>query len=322
MLERSYQTRQGTIRYWVSAPGPRGTALVFLPGLTADHRLFQMQFSFFASRRPLLVWDAPGHGASRPFALDFSLMEQAEWLHGILVRERMGGPVLIGQSMGGYLAQCFMERFPGQARGFISIDSAPLQRRYVTAAELWALRRCELLYRCYPWSILRKAGARGCAETAQGQTLMKEMMDCYSKREFSALAGHGFRALAEAMAADLPYKVDCPALLLCGERDRAGLTRRYNRRWSEETGIPPGVAPERGAQLQHGRAGSGQLHHPGLPQGTWTLKRVGGDLARWGGRGRPSTADPSHPQKEKSYPPAFCKFPKFSLRSIFGKRAA
>ena len=52
------------------------------------------------------------------------------------------------------------------------------------------------------------------------------------------LAGHGFRALAEAMAADLPYKVDCPALLLCGERDRAGLTRRYNRRWSEETGIP------------------------------------------------------------------------------------
>ena len=80
MLERSYQTRQGTIRYWVSAPGPRGTALVFLPGLTADHRLFQMQFSFFASRRPLLVWDAPGHGASRPFALDFSLMEQAEWL--------------------------------------------------------------------------------------------------------------------------------------------------------------------------------------------------------------------------------------------------
>ena len=238
MLERSYQTRQGTIRYWVSAPGPRGTALVFLPGLTADHRLFQMQFSFFASRRPLLVWDAPGHGASRPFALDFSLMEQAEWLHGILVRERMGGPVLIGQSMGGYLAQCFMERFPGQARGFISIDSAPLQRRYVTAAELWALRRCELLYRCYPWSILRKAGARGCAETAQGQTLMKEMMDCYSKREFSALAGHGFRALAEAMAADLPYKVDCPALLLCGERDRAGLTIRYNRRWSEETGIP------------------------------------------------------------------------------------
>ena len=52
MLERSYQTRQGTIRYWVSAPGPRGTALVFLPGLTADHRLFQMQFSFLHPAGP------------------------------------------------------------------------------------------------------------------------------------------------------------------------------------------------------------------------------------------------------------------------------
>lgn len=238
MLERSYQTRQGTIRYWVSAPGPRGTALVFLPGLTADHRLFQMQLSFFASRRPLLVWDAPGHGASRPFVLNLSLMDQAERLHEILAREGMERPVLIGQSMGGYLAQCYIERFPGQVRGFLSIDSAPLQRRYVTAAELWALRHCEPLYRCYPWGLLRNAGARGCAETARGQALMKEMMDCYGKREFSTLAGHGFRALAEAMAADLPYKIDCPALLLCGDRDRAGLTRRYNRRWSEETGIP------------------------------------------------------------------------------------
>ena len=238
MLERSYQTRQGTIRYWVSAPGPRGTALVFLPGLTADHRLFQMQFSFFASRRPLLVWDAPGHGASRPFALDFSLMEQAEWLHGILVRERMGGPVLIGQSMGGIWRSALWSDSPDRPGDLSPLILPRFNGGMSRRAELWALRRCELLYRCYPWSILRKAGARGCAETAQGQTLMKEMMDCYSKREFSALAGHGFRALAEAMAADLPYKVDCPALLLCGERDRAGLTRRYNRRWSEETGIP------------------------------------------------------------------------------------
>ena len=192
MLERSYQTRQGTIRYWVSAPGPRGTALVFLPGLTADHRLFQMQFSFFASRRPLLVWDAPGHGASRPFALDFSPDGTGRVAPRDLGSGEDGRACIDRSVHGGYLAQCFMERFPGQARGFISIDSAPLQRRYVTAAELWALRRCELLYRCYPWSILRKAGARGCAETAQGQTLMKEMMDCYSKGNSAPWRGTGF----------------------------------------------------------------------------------------------------------------------------------
>lgn len=220
MLERSYQTRQGTIRYWVSAPGPRGTALVFLPGLTADHRLFQMQFSFFASRPAPAGVGRTGPRGLPPICPGFLPDGTGRVAPRDLGSGEDGGPVLSVSPWGGIWAQCFMERFPGQARGFISIDSAPLQRRYVTAAELWALRRCELLYRCYPWSILRKAGARGCAETAQGQTLMKEMMDCYSKREFSALAGHGFRALAEAMAADLPYKVDCPALLLCGERDR------------------------------------------------------------------------------------------------------
>ena len=32
----------------------------------------------------------------------------------------------------------------------------------------------------------------------------------------SALAGNGFRMLADAIASDLPYPIDCPALLLCG----------------------------------------------------------------------------------------------------------
>ncbi len=43
--------------------------------------------------------------------------------------------------------------------------------------------------------------------------------------------------LADAMAADLPYEIDCPALLICGERDRAGSTKRYNRAWHKFSGI-------------------------------------------------------------------------------------
>ena len=44
--------------------------------------------------------------------------------------------------------------------------------------------------------------------------------------------------LAQAMAADLPYRIDCPALLLCGRKDQAGSTRRYNKAWHRCTGIP------------------------------------------------------------------------------------
>ena len=111
MVEKKLTTPNGAIHYWSSETMlPERKTLVFLPGLTADHRLFDKQFPFFAGRYNLLTWDAPGHALSRPFTLDFSLMDKAGWLHEILERETVCQPVLIGQSMGGYVSQCYMEQ--------------------------------------------------------------------------------------------------------------------------------------------------------------------------------------------------------------------
>lgn len=38
--------------------------------------------------------------------------------------------------------------------------------------------------------------------------------------------------------ADLPYDIACPCLLLCGEKDKAGDTRKFNRKWSAGEGLP------------------------------------------------------------------------------------
>ena len=43
MIGKSFETRCGVIRYWVSAAPDRGLTLVLLPGLTADHRLMLEQ---------------------------------------------------------------------------------------------------------------------------------------------------------------------------------------------------------------------------------------------------------------------------------------
>ena len=74
----------------------------------------------------------------------------------------------------------------------------------------------------------------------EGQNIMRRMMDVYTgdQPRYAALAGHGFRILAQAMEADLPYRIDCPALLLCGRKDQAGSTRRYNKAWHRRTGLP------------------------------------------------------------------------------------
>ena len=67
MTEKEYATPCGTIHYWVSGADLSGPPVVFLPGLTADHRLFEKQIEYFEGKYPLFVWDAPGHAASWPF---------------------------------------------------------------------------------------------------------------------------------------------------------------------------------------------------------------------------------------------------------------
>ena len=241
MLEKTWKTPCGTIHYWISdRTDDNRLTLVFLPGLTADHRLFDKQIEYFEGKYNVVVWDPPGHAASWPFTFSFSLMDKAAWVDEIICAEGLSKPVIIGQSMGGYVGQAYSELYPEKLKGFVSIDSAPLQRRYVTEAELWLLKRMEPVYRFYPWKWLLHSGSRGVATSSYGQQLMYDMMRVYDgdQQRYARIAGHGFRILAEAMEADLPYALHCPALLICGEKDQAGSCKRYNRAWHQQTGIP------------------------------------------------------------------------------------
>ena len=212
MTEKTYKTPCGTIHYWVEKE--------------AD--------------APVFVWDAPGHAASWPFDLTFSLEDKARWLNEILIRENMQNVVIVGQSMGGYVGQMYAQLFPEKLRGFISIDSAPLQRDYITAAELWLLKRMGPVYRYYPWKWLLEQGTNGVAVSEYGRALMRSMMMVYdgAKERYAKLAGHGFKILAETIEKKLPYEIKCPALLICGEKDHAGSCIRYNKAWHRKTGIP------------------------------------------------------------------------------------
>lgn len=241
MIGKEYCTNCGRIHYWISdCIEKTDISLIFLPGLTADHRLFNKQIEYFENRHNLFVWDAPGHAASWPFKLDFNLMDKARWLEEILKKEGLEKPVIVGQSMGGYVGQAYAQLYPQRLKGFVSIDSAPLQKEYVTGLELWVLKRMEPIYRFYPWKWLLKAGVNGVSVTEYGRSLMRDMMMVYqgTQKRYAALSGHGFRMLAEAMEADLPYEIACPARLICGRQDRAGSCIRYNKAWHKRTGIP------------------------------------------------------------------------------------
>ena len=247
MKERIHETRCGDIHYWRSAVVPledgtviRSPQLVFLPGLTADHRLFMKQIRYFENKYPVFVWDAPGHADSWPFEFDFDLQDKARWLDEILEKEGFDEPILIGQSMGGYLGQMYAQLFPEKIKGLFIIDSAPLKREYYTGLELWLLERMEPVYRHYPWKTLLRQGSEGVAQSKYGRKLMYSMMMTYNgdQDRYARLAGHGYRILAKAVKAKLPYDITCPVQVVCGEQDHAGSCIRYNREWNKRTGIP------------------------------------------------------------------------------------
>ena len=223
---------------------PKAPWLVFLPGLTADHRLFNRQLSYFAKTANCFVWDPPAHGKSRPFKLDFSMNDLAIMLHDILKAEQIENPILVGQSMGGYISQAFLSLFPGYAKGFVSIDSAPLACSYYHKWEIAALKHTKSMYSSIPWGILQRMTARGCSTTLYGQSLMRKIVNHYNKKDFCELAAHGYKILADAIekteseSSANPFgKPNCPTLLLWGENDQAAMAKKYNQQWALKTGL-------------------------------------------------------------------------------------
>ena len=112
MKESTYKTPCGTIHYWSGILSLDTTTLVFLPGLTADHRLFDKQVEYFEGKYNIIVWDAPAHASSWPFQFDFDLFDKAKWLNEILEKEEIIKPIIIGQSMGGCRTEAYAQLYP------------------------------------------------------------------------------------------------------------------------------------------------------------------------------------------------------------------
>ena len=235
---KRYSTAYGDICYWVSRASEGAKWLVFLPGLSADHDLFEKQIEDLSDTYNCFVWDAPCHGLSRPFEKRFDMFDMAEYLHEIFTVEGIVQPVLIGQSLGGYIAQVYMQRYPDSVSGFISIDSCPLKRKYYSWWEIALMKHTKWMYMSIPWKLLLWWGIMGTATTEYGRAIMRKAWSVYDKTEFCELADFGYRILMEAVEAELSYDINCPALLICGEKDMAGSAKSYNRRWTKQDGIP------------------------------------------------------------------------------------
>ncbi len=232
LFEKTVSSNRGMTYYWTNEI-ESAVSLVFLPGLTADHRLFESQLSVFQSSFKVLVWDCPGHGKSRPYD-GFSYANVSDELDSILKKENMEKVVFIGQSLGGMIAQYYIDQHSFRAVGFISIDSAPFGDYYSRSDMFW-LSQLEWMCKLYPDKLLRSSMAKICGATETAQNRMLTMLSSYTKNALCHLLYIGEAAfIPENKKLDIP----CRTILLLGDKDKVGKVAAYNKERSRRTGFP------------------------------------------------------------------------------------
>lgn len=233
MSEKYISSERGKTYYW-RKERESPFSLVFLPGLTANHHLFDKQTEVFSEQYDIIVWDAPAHGKSRPYK-DFTYSNAAEELKSILDKEGIKRVVLIGQSAGGFVTQSFYRKYGDMVEGIITIGTCPYDPSYYSRSDLFWLRQTKWMFGIFPDSILRNTMAKMCANTQRARENMLNMLTDYTKDELCRLMYIGFAGFIYEIG---KMNIKCPVWLLVGENDKTGKVMAYNKLCHKKEGYP------------------------------------------------------------------------------------
>ncbi|MBO4847443.1 MAG: alpha/beta hydrolase [Lachnospiraceae bacterium] len=234
MKEKILKTKFGDIHYLISDQIREDVSTIFfLHGLTASHDLFVCQTEYFSKDHNVIAWDAPAHGASRPYE-DFTYEKAAHEAVEILKVNGISQAVFIGQSMGGFITQSVIKRFPEYVKGFVSIDSCPFGEKYYSRSDRWWLKQIEWMSAFYPEKSLKKAIAKQCTKTERSFQNMYQMLSSYDKKELCHLMGIGYAGFLED---NCDIDITCPVMLIVGEYDKTGKVIAYNKEWAKDLDV-------------------------------------------------------------------------------------
>ena len=228
--EKGLELNDGTIHYWVSRAQSDRT-LVFLHGAGVDHDMFNDQYDFFSGKYNIVTWDARWHGKSKDGFKEFSTELLVSDLNSLLSIEKIEKCILVGQSMGGNLAQEYAFQFENKIEGLILIDCTKnIQKLSFVERILWATARP--IFAMYPWSSLINAMAKACSVKPDVQEYLKKCFREIGKQRFVTILMELNNFLKEENLHKYPENI----LLICGEEDQSGNIKKVMAEWGGDLG--------------------------------------------------------------------------------------
>ncbi len=103
-----------------------GFPVVLLHGFPEDGKVWEQQMDLLREDYRLIVPDLPGSGGSPSPAGLLTIDSLADFVYAILLAERLKACIVVGHSMGGYIALAFAENYPELLKGFGLFNSSAL----------------------------------------------------------------------------------------------------------------------------------------------------------------------------------------------------
>ena len=101
----------------------KGTAVVLLHGFLENKQMWNAFIPELSKRNRVIAIDLLGHGATECLGYIHTMEDQADMVQSILQELKIRKVVLIGHSMGGYIALAFAELYAENVKGIILLNS-------------------------------------------------------------------------------------------------------------------------------------------------------------------------------------------------------
>ena len=101
----------------------KGTTVVLLHGFLENSTMWNSHIEALSKRNRVVCIDLLGHGQTDCLGYVHSMEDQADMVHHVLHELKIRKAVLIGHSMGGYVALAFAELYPEMVKGLVLMNS-------------------------------------------------------------------------------------------------------------------------------------------------------------------------------------------------------